>query len=312
VLEQAGADETAAENEPDSLVEAAELSAKAVPIVLPLLASPSAERVTEIAPMLVAHKPRVVLRSAVAAWSKPGLCTSVGEATATRETLASSFRLLDLGERGSLYVDPRLPTDAELPVLESLAQAETEVRTRLGLQPPRPRTFIYSDQQLMKASACINEDVVAFYDGALHIIAGRSDALASVLHEYAHHALFSAGVMAPTWAHEGIAMSIAKERWWREGRFLRALSDNPFAMDDMDRAIAYKLKPEQAVAFYVQSAALVECVMLARHWSLRELFTALSGGTSTDSVTYDLPELERPSFLGACIGQGLATLSPGR
>jgi hypothetical protein len=107
-------------------------------------------------------------------------------------------------------------------------------------------------------------------------------------------------------------MSIAKERWWREGRFLRALSDNPFAMDDMDRAIAYKLKPEQAVAFYVQSAALVECVMLARHWSLRELFTALSGGTSTDSVTYDLPELDRPSFLGACIGQGLATLSPGR
>jgi len=262
--------------------------------------------------MVLEHKPRRVLRSAVAAWSKPGLCTSVSDATSARASLASSFRRLELGERGSLFLDPRLPADAELPLVGYLDQAENEVRRRLGLQPPRPITFIYADQQLMKASACINEDVVAFYDGALHIIAGRPDALASVLHEYAHHALFSAGVMAPTWAHEGIAMNIAGESWWRDSHFLRALLDGPFGMDDMDRAIAYKLKPEQAVAFYVQSAALVECVMRARHWSLRELFVALSDGTSVESMTYDFPEFERPSFLSDCIGQGLAALPAGR
>jgi hypothetical protein len=236
----------------------------------------------------------------------------VPEAAGARETLTSSFRRLDLGERGTIHLDPRLPADAELPLLRYLDQAENELRTRLGLQPPRPLIFVYFDQQLLKASACINEDVVAFYDGALHVVASRSDVLASILHEYTHHALFSAGLTAPTWAQEGIAMNIAKERWWRDAHFLQALVDDPFHMDDMDRAIAYKLQPAQAVAFYVQSAALVECVLRERRWSLRELFIALSSGSKTDPVTYDIPEFDRPSFLRDCIATGLGVLPAGQ
>jgi len=257
------------------------------------------------APSAVAHHSRQVLRALVAAWSKPGLCNDAADAAGAREAVTSSFRLLELGERGALYLDPRLPADAELPILSYLDRAENEVAIRLGLRPPRPVTFVYADQQLMKASACINEEVVAFYDGALHIVASRPDALASVLHEYTHHALFRAGLMAPTWAHEGIAMNIAKERWWRSPHFLQALLANPFGMDDMDRVIAYKLKPAQAVAFYVQSAATVECVLRERHWSLRELFTTFSSGANANSVTYDLPELDRSAFLSDCIARGL-------
>jgi len=257
------------------------------------------------APPPTKHEARRVLRAALADWLQPGLCGGSAEAARVRERVSSSFRFADLGEKGRLYLDPRLPPDSERPVLDFLNQAEHEVGVRLGLRPARPLVFVYADQPLMKASACINEDVVAFYDGALHVVVNRTDLLASVLHEYAHHALFSAGLMGPAWAQEGIAMNIAKESWWREGRRLQALLDSPFALDEMDRAIAYKLKPEQAVAFYVQSAALVECVLRERHWSLRQLFATLSGGSRSDSVTYDIPELARRTFLSDCIAHGL-------
>ncbi len=81
----------------------------------------------------------------------------------------------------------------------------------------------------MKASACINEDVVAFYDGALHVVAGRPDLLASILHEYTHHALFSAGRDGTHLGTEGIAMNIARERWWRDA-LLASAPDEPFHM----------------------------------------------------------------------------------
>ena len=104
----------------------------------------------------------------------------------------------------------------------------------------------------------------------------------------------------------------AREHWWREGRFLQALVDHPFGMDEMDRAVPYKLNPEQAVAFYVQSAALVECVMRERRSSLRELFEALSARTTADSVSYDIPELDGRSFLSDCIERGLNPLPTGQ
>jgi len=282
-------------------------SASSLPSALAPTPEASASAVQE-----VVHEPRRVLRAAVAAWSKPGLCTNSFDAASVRETMTSNFRRLELGEKGALYLDPRLPADAERPLLGSVDQAEKELRLRLGLLPPRPTIFVYFDQQLLKAAACINEEVAAFYDGALHVVAGRPDLPVSMLHEYSHHALFHVGLSAPTWAQEGIAMNIARERWWQEPHFLAALLDRPFSMDDMDRSIAYKLKPEQAIAFYVQSAALVECVLRARHWSLRELFSALSSGASPDSVSYDLPELDRRSFLRECVEQGFSGAPAGR
>jgi len=49
----------------------------------------------------------------------------------------------------------------------------------------------------------------------------------------------------------------------------------------MDQSIPYKLSPQQAVAFYVQSAALVECVLRKRNWQLKELFVALQAGPTS-------------------------------
>jgi hypothetical protein len=278
-----------------------------VVVAPPQLPSPPASVAPDPSRISVEQPPRSAPRnltlSALAAWSKPGLCTASPEAAGVRETVIATFRLSDSSEPGKLYFDPRLPDAAEAAILNDLAQAESELVKRLNLRPPRPVVFVYLDQQLMKAAACINEDAVAFYDGALHIVAGRADVLQSVLHEYTHHALFSSGVIGPAWAQEGIAMSVAHETWWREPRWLQALLAAPFAQDDMDRMIPYKLAPEQAVAFYVQSAALVECVLRRRSWQLPQLVDALRAGTNlaTGSLSYDLPELAEPSFLRDCL-----------
>jgi hypothetical protein len=271
--------------------------------IAPAEPSATADPVLPTRQLVVPSKPHSVPLAALAAWSKPGLCSSSPEAAAARDTVTRSFRVWDGAERGKFYLDPRLPADAELPVLSYLDQAENETSKRLGLRPARPVVFVYFDQQLMKAAACINEDAVAFYDGSLHVVANRSDVLQSILHEYTHHALFSAGMVGPAWAQEGIAMNIAHESWWRDPQLLRALLSNRFDQEDMDQSIPYRLPPQQAVAFYVQSAALVECVLRKRSWELKELFVALRAGSDVGAgtLTYDLPELAQSSFLRDCL-----------
>ena len=98
-------------------------------------------------------------------------------------------------------------------------------------------------------------------------------------------------------------MNMARENWWRDPKLLQALLSNGFDQQDMDRSIPYKLPPQQAVAFYVQSAALVECVLRKRNWGLKELFVALRAGAdvSGGTLTYDLPELAQSSFLRDCL-----------
>lgn len=158
----------------------------------------------------------------------------------------------------------------------------------------------------MKAAACINEDVVAFYDGALHIVLGSPDLQQSVTHEYAHHALFSSGLVGPAWAQEGIAMNLAGETWWRKRVRLQALRQAPFSGEQMDELIPYKLPAEQAVVFYVQAALTVQCAMRRRGWSLQQLTDMLRASSSNEAISYDLPELLESSFLSNCVSQDAA------
>ncbi|HEY2408539.1 MAG TPA: translation initiation factor IF-2, partial [Polyangiaceae bacterium] len=194
----------------------------------------------------------------------PGLCSTRAEALATRDQLTANFRTYTVDSAGTFYLDPRLPEGAESAVLPLLGQAETEVNAQLGLRPPAPIVFVYFDHELMKAAACINQDVVAFYDGALHLIAGRADLQQSVTHEYTHHALFSSGLRGPAWAQEGIAMTLARETWWQTPARLQALLQTPFSTEQMESAIPYKLPAEQAVSFYEQAALTVHCLLRTR------------------------------------------------
>ncbi len=252
-------------------------------------------------PAQTASTPRQVSRAALADWSKPGLCSTAQGAAATRDKLTASFRHIDSQTLGQLHLDPRLAEGSETTLLSLLEQAQLVVAQRLELRPEPPTTFVYLDQQLMKAAACINEDVVAFYDGALHVVADRSDLQQSVTHELTHHALFSSGLSSPAWAQEGIAMLVARETWWRAPARLQALARSPFSIEQMEALIPYKLPAEQAVGFYVQAALTVQCVLARREWSLRELAETLRGSSDPDSVSYDLPELQSTSFVSDCV-----------
>jgi hypothetical protein len=244
---------------------------------------------------------RRVSRTALADWSKPGLCSTAQGAAATRDKLTASFRHIDSQALGQVHLDPRLAEGAETTLLPLLEQAQLVVAQQLGLRAEPPTTFVYLDQQLMKAAACVNEDVVAFYDGALHVVAGRSDLQQSVTHELTHHALFSSGLSSPAWAQEGIAMLVAGETWWRAPARLQALARLPFSIEQMEGSIPYKLPAEQAVGFYVQAALTVQCVLARRGWSLGQLAEALRGDSDPDSVSYDLPELQATAFVSDCV-----------
>ncbi len=270
----------------------------AAPPAIPAVASVPAERTTT--PVGVSEPRRISLAS-LADWSKPGLCSTSEEVEATRQKLTASFRSFDGEARGQLHLDPRLPQGIEQGVLALLAQARAAVEGRLVLQPEPPQTFVYADQQLMKAAACINEDVVAFYDGALHLVANRNDLQQSVTHELTHHALFSSGLAGPAWAQEGIAMLVAQETWWRAPARLQALQRLPFSSEQMEGLIPYKLPADQAIGFYVQSALTVQCLLTRRGWSLQQLTETLRHGSTPGSISYDLPELQQGSFVSSCL-----------
>jgi hypothetical protein len=243
---------------------------------------------------------RRVSLAPLAAWSNPGICSTHAQAEATREKLTTSFRRFDSEGSGPLHIDPRLPPDAASGLVPLLKRAQDEVAQRLGLHPPPPPTFVYFDQQLMKAAACVNEDVVAFYDGALHLVASRSDLQQSATHELTHHALFTSGVVGPAWAQEGIAMLVAQETWWRAPARVRTLLAEPFSTEQMESLIPYKLSSDQAVGFYVQAAWTVECLLARRRWSLAQLADTLRASSEPDVVSYDLPELDEATFLSSC------------
>jgi hypothetical protein len=96
---------------------------------------------------------------------------------------------------------------------------------------------------------------------------------------------------------------MARETWWLDPEWLEPVISRPLAMDEMDQSIPYKLAPERAVAFYVQSAAFVACIVEARNWGLRDLFETLRSGADSAgaAMMYDLPEVERDSFVRGCL-----------
>ena len=233
-------------------------------------------------------------------WQQPGLCANGDEASHAHASLVQRFRATDTdGTR--LYVDPRLPVGAHLSALEYLRIAEDEARVELALSSPRPALFIYGSTQLLLAAACTNGDVVAYYDGALHVVVNRDDLRESVIHEYAHHALMSHGIIGPAWAQEGIAMHVARETWWLHRTWLERVADEPFSIDSMERAVPYTLESEQATLFYAQAAAMVACATRNTSDGLAGLVRELRSAHSESEISYDLPVPQRPSALRACV-----------
>jgi hypothetical protein len=235
-------------------------------------------------------------------WTQPGLCPRGEQATEAQRTLMRHFRAAELGGVAArVFLDPRLPAGAEQPALEYLEEAQRILRSELQLSPGAPDMFLYHDVQLLLASACTNGDVVAYYDGALHVVVTRDDVRESVLHEFTHHALMTAGVLGPAWIQEGMAMHIARETWWRRPDLLQSLLERPFALSSMETVVPYTLESEQAVLFYAQSAAMVECATREPDSTLSGLLSELNVQQTAETLEYGLPALAEIAALRECL-----------
>jgi hypothetical protein len=267
-------------------------SAPAVASEPPLSASaPAEEPAPEEAPVherAAAPEHRELTASLLARWSNPGLCTETLEASAVRAQLISHFQSWDWGDIARIYVDPRVAPGAHLPLLDELATAERDIRAALGLQAERADVFVYADVELLRAAACINDNVVAYYDGALHVVVGRADVRQSVLHEYTHHVLMNNGFVGPTWVQEGVAMQVAGEDWWLAPQWLERLSARPPPLEVMDEAIPYTLEAEEAFLFYARAAAMVSCTARENEFGLRGVLSAFAT-SNAGALSYQVP-----------------------
>jgi hypothetical protein len=242
--------------------------------------------------------------SSLTRWTRPGLCAESSEAAEAQATLVSHFRTLEWDGAARLYLDPRLSEDAHLPLLDYLHGAQRQIVDVLQIEPEPPDVFAYFDSKLLLAAACTNDDVVAYYDGALHVVLSHADVQVSVLHEYTHHALMSAGLLGPAWAQEGIAMHVARETWWRSSAWLERLATEPLPLAAMEQAIPYTLSSEQALAFYAQAASMVFCAAEAHEAGLRGLYLDLSRTrqqSTSSGYGYDLPEVLEPFAWRRCV-----------
>lgn len=231
--------------------------------------------------------------------TQPGLCKGSSDALEAREVLMARFPAVSWDDASLIHLDPRLAPSSYPSLVADLEQAEREMLRVLGLAPPRPEVFAYYDTQLLLAGGCTNEDVVAYYDGALHVVPSHEDVEQSVLHEYTHHALTSAGLLGPAWAQEGIAMHMAGETWWRGGWMARVL-ERPFSLEVMESAVPYTLRSDQAGSFYAQSAAMVACAIRGDPRGLRGLVESLAAGNDRGQLSYQLPSAAAPTAWRRC------------
>jgi hypothetical protein len=81
-----------------------------------------------------------------------------------------------------------------------------------------------------------------------------------VCHEYVHHVLNALKVPSPMWLHEGLAMRIAEETWWRRTRYNLAdwLKNEHVPFEAMVTAFPHTADSKFALAAYYQSLRMVE------------------------------------------------------
>lgn len=231
--------------------------------------------------------------------TQPGLCKGSSDALDAREALVARFHAVSWDGASLLYLDPRLEPRAHVGLVADLEHAESELSRVLQLVPPRPDVFAYYDTRLLLAGGCTNDGVVAYYDGALHVVPSHDDVAQSILHEYTHHALTAAGLLGPAWAQEGIAMHMAGETWWRGGWMTRVL-ERPFSLEVMESAVPYTLRSDQAGLFYAQSAAMVACAIRDDPRGVRGLVESLAAGNDHGDLSYQLPSAAAPLAWRSC------------
>ncbi len=193
-------------------------------------------------------------------WSDTGLCEEAAPALKARATVRDKFRH-EVTKSGEYFIDPKLEISAERlePMVE---QARRLVKQFFQLEPPAVALYVYRDGKLLQATSCVPDHVIAYYDGAIHIVWQDVEAVVaeSVAHEFVHHALFSEKIFTPMWLHEGAAILLAGEEWWRSPERIDTLDRAPLPLGWMVPAFPYKSSEELALRVYTQAASMATLV----------------------------------------------------
>jgi len=189
-------------------------------------------------------------------WAPPALCGK-GSSKKLSDWVAylKGFRDKSTPELALLadwHVQPALLERVRL----SVSLARTNVRLQTGIDAPPPVVYAHLDPATLREHACLTENAVAFYDGAIHVAVSetqRGEIYRSVLHEYTHHALQGVGIREPIWFQEGVAMRVAAEN---AARFELAVPGIDVAQ--MVDGFPHGASRQFAEKFYGQAARMVE------------------------------------------------------
>lgn len=215
-------------------------------------------------------------------WGTPGLCgDDAGEAAARRQALLDGF--VDRSRDGlTIRADPDIAPSVIQAIGALAAAAPRAVYGAAGAGAEPPAIYIYRNLEELRRHACVSAESTAYYDGAIHLAGGPpvdvGELRANIVHEYVHHALVSAGVRAPMWLQEGLAMEAAGERWWMDPRLALltwAEQGQHLPFSAMVDAFPHSADPEFARAAYFESVVMVRAVAAVRGGRVNELIRAL-------------------------------------
>jgi hypothetical protein len=209
-------------------------------------------------------------------WRSPGLCEDGANAASLlerRRALWRSFATTQVHEV-RIWSDRAVPAPLMTEVAFAIDRTRQYASYLFGWSPREafpPPIYLYRDVEQMRSIACVNGSRIAYYDGSVHIAGDSRFTEATIRqaasHEYVHHILVTIGVERPFWLHEGLAMQIAEERWWRKpGLGLQEwLARKHFPFDALVDLVPQVDKDESAAnAAYYQSYMMVRFIAQRR------------------------------------------------
>jgi hypothetical protein len=231
-------------------------------------------------------------------WSAPGLCENGARAASQARRKAALLRTFRTEDSDGLAIahDETVPGDALATIRLAIGRTAQVASDLLGWTPTGlpPAIYVYRSAEELRAVACVNAGSIAYYDGSLHLSGDPRYTTATLTreaaHEYVHHILVTMGISRPTWLHEGLAMQIAEERWWRRpGMNLQAwLEQQRLPFESLVDGLAHAFSDDQlATAAYYQSYMMVGFVRQRRGPAyLRELAAELASGRTAPEEAF--------------------------
>jgi hypothetical protein len=206
-------------------------------------------------------------------------------------------------EQKTLGVDLRFDFAVDPSAVRRIARlvfsGKEDVQGATGLRVAPPTVYVHRDLATLRKYSCLPSNAVAFYDGAIHLPDwSKNEELEdeverSVLHEYTHHALLSAGIREPIWFQEALAMRVAREPW-------RNFDITPPGLElrDMVEGFAHTASAKAAERFYGQAYQMLEFLQglcgNAVGCETRQLVKALAEGAPASTFFQDSISVRAP------------------